>query len=97
MGKGSRPRPYSVSQDQFGSNWDAIFSKPSETQSVTEKPDCHCYNCNKDYYEQGSNFPYPSTHMIVCPKCGNKRCPHATDHMQECTNSNNPGQPGSRY
>jgi hypothetical protein len=26
-GKGSRPRPYSVSQAQFGDNWDAIFKK----------------------------------------------------------------------
>ena len=26
-GKGSAPRPYSVSQEQFGNNWDAIFGK----------------------------------------------------------------------
>jgi hypothetical protein len=31
-GKGSRPRPYSVSQAQFGSNWDAIFGKDKNTQ-----------------------------------------------------------------
>lgn len=35
--------------------------------------------------------------MIVCEHCGNKRCPHATDHDFECTNSNEPGQPGSIY
>jgi len=29
MSKGSRPRPYSVSQEQFGNNFDAIFRKPS--------------------------------------------------------------------
>ena len=28
-GKGSRPRPYSVSQDQFATNWDAIFGRGS--------------------------------------------------------------------
>ena len=28
MSKGSRPRPYSVSQNQFGNNYDAIFRKP---------------------------------------------------------------------
>ena len=28
MSKGSRPRPYSVSQNQFGKNYDAIFRKP---------------------------------------------------------------------
>jgi len=35
--------------------------------------------------------------MILCPLCGNKRCPHSTDHNLECTGSNDPGQPGSRY
>jgi hypothetical protein len=28
MSKGSRPRPYSVSQNQFSNNYDAIFRKP---------------------------------------------------------------------
>lgn len=35
--------------------------------------------------------------MILCPDCGNKRCPKATDHKLACTHSNEPGQPGSRY
>ncbi len=28
MSKGSRPRPYSVSLDEFSKNFDAIFRKP---------------------------------------------------------------------
>jgi hypothetical protein len=32
MSKGSRPRPYSVSQQQFGNNYDAIFRKDKEMQ-----------------------------------------------------------------
>ena len=28
MSKGSSPRPYSVSQEQFANNFDAIFRKP---------------------------------------------------------------------
>ena len=32
-----------------------------------------------------------------CPVCGNKRCPKGTDHDLQCTNSNEPGQPGSIY
>lgn len=32
MSKGSRPRPYSVSQDQFLSNWDAIFGKKEKEE-----------------------------------------------------------------
>ena len=34
-GKGSRPRPYSVDQTTFGSNWDAIFGK--KEQAVIEE------------------------------------------------------------
>lgn len=30
--------------------------------------------------------------MVVCRICGNKRCPHATDHIFICTQSNEPGQ-----
>jgi hypothetical protein len=32
MSKGSRPRPYSVSQEQFGDNYDAIFKKEKQMQ-----------------------------------------------------------------
>lgn len=33
----------------------------------------------------------------ACEICGNKRCPHHTDHNLECTGSNATGQPGSVY
>jgi hypothetical protein len=33
----------------------------------------------------------------ACEICGNKRCPHHTDHTLACTNSNKPGQPGSAF
>jgi len=32
MSKGSSPRPYSVSQQQFGNNYDTIFRKDKEMQ-----------------------------------------------------------------
>jgi hypothetical protein len=35
--------------------------------------------------------------MILCPECGNKRCPKASDHNFSCTGSNEPGQWGSIY
>jgi hypothetical protein len=35
--------------------------------------------------------------MIVCSLCGNKRCPHANNHENSCTQSNEPGQAGSAY
>jgi hypothetical protein len=35
--------------------------------------------------------------MILCPECGNKRCPKASDHQLDCTGSNEAGQHGSVY
>lgn len=45
-----------------------------------------CWRCVPDY-------PY----MRLCETCGNKRCPHANDHGNTCTGSNEPGQSGSAY
>ena len=45
MGKGSSPRPFSVSQDQFLSNWDAIFKKDKSMTPAVEtmkKGTCGC-------------------------------------------------------
>ncbi len=35
--------------------------------------------------------------FVVCPECGNKRCPKANDHRNVCSGSNEPGQDGSAY
>ncbi|WP_208457235.1 hypothetical protein [Burkholderia gladioli] len=53
------------------------------------KPDCWCETCRP--------ITLADMRMVLCPTCGNKRCPHATDHRNECTGSNEPGQPGSSY
>jgi hypothetical protein len=38
------------------------------------------------------------THFrYACEICGNKRCPHHTDHRLACSGSNAVGQPGSAY
>lgn len=57
-----------------------------------------CYECLKDK-KIHPDYPFfiPQMMMIVCLICGNKRCPKATDHNLECTNSNEPNQEGSRY
>jgi hypothetical protein len=39
----------------------------------------------------------PYMRMLLCPACGNKRCPKASDHELACTGSNEPGQPGSVF
>jgi hypothetical protein len=44
-----------------------------------------------------NGWPVPLVTFIVCTICGNKRCPHATNHENRCTGSNEPGQVGSRY
>ena len=45
-----------------------------------------------------SNCPaLNATYFIVCQVCGNKRCPKATDHRNQCSGSNAPGQLGSLY
>lgn len=53
---------------------------------VIRNPDCGCRKCNPHAWW-----------LVVCDICGNKRCPHATDHVLTCTNSNEPGQTGSVY
>ena len=50
---------------------------------------CHCQTCRP--------ITITDMRMVLCPKCGNKRCPHANDHRNACTGSNEPGQPGSAY
>lgn len=62
----------------------------------------NCGNCHKCLEGKVICYgPYEIaealTRMIVCPNCGNKRCPKASDHNLACTDSNEPGQPGSVY
>lgn len=56
----------------------------------------NCYDCLKDELDE-RGFPVVMFRFIVCPDCGNKRCPKATFHGNKCTNSNEVGQEGSRY
>lgn len=35
-GKGSKPRPLSVSQDEFANNWNAIFAKNEQRRQKIE-------------------------------------------------------------
>ena len=37
---------------------------------------------------------HPASRMVVCPTCGNKRCPKAEWHEYECSGSNEVGQVG---
>lgn len=52
-------------------------------------PECSCHACRP--------VTFADSRFVVCPDCGNKRCPHANDHRNACTGSNEPGQEGSAY
>jgi hypothetical protein len=70
---------------------DASVMKRITTQLEPSTPaaECWCEKCR------------PNTigymRMIVCPDCGNKRCPKATNHENACTGSNEVGQKGSSW
>lgn len=100
-GKGSNPRPFSVSQETFGNNFDAIFGKKVKSQDpiaakLVADYKCWCYNCLSEIKDSNGISPTMYT-FVVCPDCGCKRCPKSTSHSLDCTDSNEPGQPGSRY
>ncbi|EPY4782772.1 DUF551 domain-containing protein [Klebsiella pneumoniae] len=54
-----------------------------------QKPDCWCITCRP--------VTLNDMRFVVCPDCGNKRCPRANDHRNACSGSNEPGQEGSGY
>ncbi len=63
---------------------------PGKWIPVSERmPDCWCLTCRP--------VTLNDMRFVVCPDCGNKRCPRANDHRNACTRSNEPGQEGSAY
>lgn len=59
----------------------------------------NCGNCWRclDGQKDESGLLVTMGRMILCTNCGNKRCPHATDHRLKCTGSNESEQVGSMY
>lgn len=51
---------------------------------------CGCHACMNITGE-------PQMFYILCPECGCKRCPKATNHAHACSQSNDSGQFGSVY
>ena len=68
---------------------------------MSDHIDCWCITCDNaiaDALEANGDFLAAMQRpFIVCPDCGNKRCPRATHHDHACTGSNEMGQPGSVY
>ncbi|NCU20328.1 hypothetical protein EOM89_06235 [Candidatus Falkowbacteria bacterium] len=71
--------------------------QPAEPSYNEPLADCDCRQCIRDRGDQRWGMPRLMSEFIVCAVCGNKRCPHATNHRHACTDSNEPGQPGSDY
>lgn len=71
----------------------ALDSSPKIAESTSGNspviPDCSCGTCRP--------VTFTDSRFVVCSECGNKRCPHANDHRNACTGSNEPGQKGSAY
>ncbi len=68
----------------------SVVTVPGKWIPVSEqKPDCWCLTCRP--------VTLNDMRFVVCPDCGNKRCPRANDHRNACTGSNEPGQEGSAY
>ena len=68
-------------------------------EPVEMPPQFDCGRCEEVYWHKRDNNPFIIRPMqfTVCPDCGNKRCPKATDHRLACTGSNAPNQPGSDH
>ena len=82
-GKGSSPRPYSVSQDEYAKRWDAIFQRdlrtgrdleedePQDLSEDTERSEdeetMYCVKCG------GADTMYrsPNGMHLICDQCGN--------------------------
>ena len=75
----------------YGAGWNGyraamLRGADGNTQVI---PDCTCRTCRP--------VTFSDSRFVVCPDCGNKRCPHANDHRHACTGSNESGQEGSAY
>jgi len=53
-GKGSSPRPYSVDQETFDNNWDAIFKNPVERDDAIAEDEAFKH---VDKYREANKTP----------------------------------------
>ena len=70
----------------------AVLARWGSPQPVVREPQCWCLTCRPMRVDDPE-----SIRMALCPTCGNKRCPKANNHRNQCSNSNEPGQKGSAY
>ena len=46
-----------------------------------------CMECDAKRREQQSGIEAFASRMILCPECGDKRCPKAVSHQNDCNKS----------
>jgi hypothetical protein len=84
---------------QYGAGLTISTGRWSLFEIRTPGRTCWCLTCEEDdvttFVQTTGRFA--SVGMVVCPECGNKRCPRATLHDLDCSGSNEPGQAGSAY
>lgn len=54
MSKGSAPRPFSVSNEEYAKRWDAIFQKPIKNEQTTSEADVSNQLDSREERESGS-------------------------------------------
>lgn len=69
----------------IGSGWRNEVGDPYPGRAS----ECWCMTCRP--------ITVDDMRFVVCPVCGNKRCPKANDHRHDCTGINEPGQKGSAW
>ncbi len=71
---------------------------PADADIPATSVTCWCEDCEDAAWAGLSPLKrMMNRRFILCPTCGNKRCPRAKSHTNPCTDSNDPGQPGSSY
>lgn len=79
-----------IQMERLGAEFEEVLSNMTYDEMKPVTPEkCWCLTCR----------PVTVTDMrfVVCPECGNKRCPRANDCRNACSGSNDPGQAGSAY
>ena len=71
-----------------------LLNEAAQALAQQEQEPVAKYCCRLCFNKSGSLL---LDRMILCSECGNKRCPKATNHELQCTNSNEPNQAGSIY
>ena len=88
------PRMRPVTMSTVPDGYFDMFPEPTEDERAKGNICGRCHACLDTTEDVFDRVHRP---MVLCPGCGNKRCPQASDCTLPCTDSNEPGQHGSVY